>query len=198
MAGHESARRMLRPQRRHKRLRLTRKTRMHGHRSTAVPCWAGRRPLRSGMSAAAFPTMRWRRALAWLALVLSAAAHAQDPLPPPVGWPEVPERGASAADFAPAGWRVEHAIDGRLDGDDRADLLILLRMDDPANVLAHDGMGVSPFDSNPRMLVLALADGEGYRRVLADHRLIPRPYSPTADDVLGDGPGSALRIGDNR
>lgn len=140
----------------------------------------------------------WRRILVSLLPCVVAVAHGRDPEPPPVQWPDVPAQAASAEGFVPAGWRIEVALQGRLDADERPDLLLLLRMDDDANVLHHDGPGVSPFDSNPRMLVVAVADGGGYRRVAADRGLIPRPHSPVFDDFLPDEPDRGLAIADNR
>src|SRR5690606_5843932 len=123
-----------------------------------------------------------RSAAAWTLARPAAASHAQDLEPPPVAWPDVPAHATTADGFAPPGWRVERAVEGHLDEDGRSDLLLVLKMDDPANVLAHDGPGPSRFDTNPRMLVVALADADGYRRLVADHALIPRPHSPAHDD----------------
>lgn len=137
----------------------------------------------------------WRSAAAWTLACLAAVSHAQDLEPPPVEWPDVPAHATTADGFAPPGWRVERAVEGHLDEDGRSDLLLVLKMDDPANVLAHDGPGPSRFDTNPRMLVVALADADGYRRLVADHALIPRPHSPAHDDVL---PEDALGIAPSR
>ena len=134
---------------------------------------------------------RWRTVAPWLIAVLATTAHAQDPDLPPVEWPDIPAHAADADGFAPPRWRVEHAVAGRLDADEREDLLLVLRMDDPANVIVHDGPGESPFDSNPRLLVLAVADGGGYRRVAVDNALVPRQPSPVFDDFLADAPAIA-------
>lgn len=146
--------------------------------------------------------MRVSCAFAAVAAMLFAAlpvAHAQEFEIPPVQWPAIVEHAASAEGFVPDGWRLEHAARGRLDDDARPDLLILLRMQDPVNHIAHDVFGPSPFDTNPRLLVIALADAEGgYRRAGVDHALIPRPDSPVMADVLQDDPASAIRIADNR
>lgn len=146
--------------------------------------------------------MRRPRGLVAVAALVVAAlpgAHAQESELPPVQWPAIVEHAASAEGFVPDGWRLEHAVRGRLDDDARADLLLLLRMQDPANRIEHDVFGPSPFDTNPRMLVIALADaGGGYRRALVDHALIPRPESPVMADVLQDDPANAIRIADNR
>lgn len=147
--------------------------------------------------------MPLRTAMALAGLLLAAGgllpAHGQDFDVPPVQWPAIAEHATTAQGFVPGGWRLEHQVQGRLDDDERPDLLLLLRMDDAANLVEHDGFGISPFDTNPRMLVIALADAQGgYRRVLVDHALIPRAESPVMADVLQDDPATAIRIGDNR
>jgi hypothetical protein len=106
---------------------------------------------------------------------------------PPVRYPALPAAAASAEGFAPRGWRVEAQASGDLSGDGRADLAIVLRMNDPANVLANDGLGDNPFDTNPRILAVALGvPGGGYRLAAQDHRLIARRDYPTQSDPFGD------------
>jgi hypothetical protein len=136
---------------------------------------------------------------ALLALAAATPAAAQALQLPPVAWPHIADRAMSAEGFVPPQWRIEHRVEGRLDDDPAADLLLLLRMDEPANVIEHEGMGTSPFDSNPRMLVIAFADGQGgYRRELVDHQLIPRAESPLLDDVLRDDAPAMIQIRGNR
>ena len=103
---------------------------------------------------------------------------------PAVTYPVVAETGATAKDFIPAGWVLETEQRGDLNKDGRADLALVVRMNDPANVLTNEGMGDNPFDTNPRMLVAALAEADGrYRRVLANHTLIRRRDNPVEDDI---------------
>ena len=49
-------------------------------------------------------------------------------------------------------------------------------MNDPANVLSHDGLGNNPFDTNPRILAVAFRENAGvrYRLQLQNHALIAR------------------------
>lgn len=109
---------------------------------------------------------------ALLALIASAAATAQDL--PPVAYPTLPSEAASAEGFAPKGWKIEARADGDLDGDARADLALVLRLQDPTNLL-HEEMCEKPFDTNPRILAVLLAKpGGGYRLAVEDHALIPR------------------------
>jgi hypothetical protein len=128
---------------------------------------------------------------------LSAAAR--DLVLPEATYPALAARATSAKGFVPAGWVLEAAVDGDLDADGRADLALVLRADDPRNVVTHDGMGTSPFDSNPRILAIAFAErGGGYRLVAENHDLIPRPVEPIHDDPF-DGEiaiaRGVLRIG---
>lgn len=61
--------------------------------------------------------------LSLLVLVLGGAPAS------PVPALEVPETGASASEFAPKGWQVESSVEGELNGDARADLLVVLLQD---------------------------------------------------------------------
>ncbi|MGO4610652.1 hypothetical protein AB4142_30435, partial [Variovorax sp. 2RAF20] len=76
---------------------------------------------------------------------------------PPVRYPAVPAHAATAEGFVPAGWTLEYRIEGDLDQDGRADLALVLRQQDPRNIIEHDGFGPSPYDSNPRILAIAFA-----------------------------------------
>ena len=119
--------------------------------------------------------------------------------PPEVAYPRLVERAATLAAFVPAGWRLEHAARGNLDAEAGEDALLVLRMDAPANVIENDGFGPDRFDTNPRMLVAALADANGgWRRVMANHALVPRPEAPVMDDFLNDNPASAVTLRANR
>jgi hypothetical protein len=124
-------------------------------------------------------------ALPLLALLAAAAAAAQveEGGPPPVDIPQLPEQAADAAGFVPAGWRLEASASGDLDRDGRSDLAMVLRMDDPANVLSNDGLCGETLDTNPRILAVALAAaGRGYRLGVQDQELIPRRDNPCATD----------------
>ncbi|MFA7542142.1 MAG: hypothetical protein WCZ02_08665 [Lysobacterales bacterium] len=102
-------------------------------------------------------------------------------------------------DFVPPGWRLEHQVRGRLDGDQRDDALLILRMEDPANLIDDPVSGPASFDTNPRMLVAAVATADGgWRRVMADHALVPRPQSPVMADYLGEDAAGAVQIRHNR
>lgn len=118
---------------------------------------------------------------------------------PEVAYPALVEHAESPESFVPVGWRLEHIAHGRLDADDLEDAILVLRMDDPANIISNGGYGPKRFDTNPRMLlaVVALPDGT-WRQVMRNHHLVPRPESPVMDDYLGDDPAGAVTIRSNR
>lgn len=131
----------------------------------------------------------------WLPLLLGAAGTAQALEPPPVRYPALPAHGGDAAAFVPPGWTLESRQRGDLDGDGRDDLLLVLKMADPANVVDNGGFGPDRFDTNPRMLAVAFADGAGYRLALSDHALIPRAEFPNMEDYLDGGQPRIARGG---
>jgi hypothetical protein len=122
-----------------------------------------------------------------LALLSPAAASAQDL--PPVTYPPLPAQAATADGFAPTGWKIEARAVGDLDGDGRADLALILRLTDPANIIA-ESMCEKEFDTNPRRLAVLLAKpGGGYRLAAENHTLIPR-----RDNACQVDPFSAIEI----
>lgn len=128
-------------------------------------------------------------------LVLAPQAQAVEA--PGVTWPEIPERADTTAGFVPPGWRLEHEARGRLDADELDDALLVLRMDDPGNVI--DDVIAGRLDTNPRMLVVVLATEDGaWRRWMSDRALVPRNESSHMEDFLGgDAPGR-VQIRPNR
>lgn len=132
--------------------------------------------------------------LALLALPASGAA-ARDFVIPPVSYPPLPVAGAAAQDFVPQGWRIQARADGDLDGDLRADLALVLRSEDPANVI-RETMCEERFDTNPRILAILLAKpGGGYRLAVDNHALIPRRENPCEVDPFSDASQIAIERG---
>nr|WP_246587132.1 lysozyme inhibitor LprI family protein [Stakelama flava] len=85
----------------------------------------------------------------------------------------------------PSKWAQVALARGDLNDDGRADAALLLRDTDPALKLVRGG---GAFDTNPYLLAVYFADpGGGYRRVLENHRLIPRHRSRAVDDVTNGG-----------
>lgn len=116
-------------------------------------------------------------------LLAASAAQAQELGIPGVAYPTLPAAGPNAAAFTPAGWRVKSEASGDLNADRIADLAFVLRMEAPANVLTHEGLGNNPLDTNPRLFAVALGrPGGGYRLVVQNRDLIPRHTEPTQED----------------
>ncbi len=108
---------------------------------------------------------------------------------PAVAYPSLPNEANSASALVPEGWMLERELRGDLNKDTVPDLLLVLRMTDPANVVVDEGgSGAPQVDTNPRMLAVAFAtaDGRSFSTVLANHTLIPRHSDARMDDPLGD------------
>src|SRR5262245_18125680 len=116
---------------------------------------------------------------------------------PKVTYPKLSAEGASSESFVPKGWKIEAEYKGDLNKDGKDDLLILLRMNEPGNVIQHDELGQNPFDTNPRILAAVFADekDKSYRLVLQNHSLIGRPEDPGLDDPLSETGGIAVEGG---
>ena len=126
-------------------------------------------------------------------LLTALTASAQDLRIPPVDYPVLPARATTAEGFLPSGWRIEEQLSGDLNGDKRDDLVLVLRQQDPRNIVEHDGFGISPLDSNPRMLAIAFAGpAGGYTLAAQNHTLITRHEAPNLSDVFEDGPGVSI------
>jgi hypothetical protein len=119
---------------------------------------------------------------------------------PEARYPSLPKCVDSAEGFVPQEWKIEIQDEGDLNEDGLRDLLLVLRGDDPANVVANDpeSPGEPSIDTNPRILATAFAQkGGGYSLVLENHVFIPRYESPTLDDPFGfaESTNGDLRIG---
>lgn len=138
-----------------------------------------------------------KAALAAFLLGGPAAAGSQPVELPPVTYPELPVAARDAAGFVPAGWEILARRQGDLNGDRATDLALLLRMNEPANVVAIPlGGETRPFDTNPHLLLIAFAErGGGYRRVALSRGLFPRPTVPWTGDVPPDGETIRLERG---
>ncbi len=133
----------------------------------------------------------------------AAVAIAAAPVParsfdlPDVTYPRLVKEAASPAGFVPRGWLLEKEFSGDLNRDGIADRVLLIRQNDPKNVIKHDALGENPFDSNPRILavVFGRSSGAGYALALENHTLIPRREIPAASDPLEDPGGIAIERG---
>jgi len=105
---------------------------------------------------------------------------------PPVSYPALVQHASTAEGFVPAGWRIESHASGDLNGDGRADVVLVLRGNDPRNVIdARAQGGPEKFDTNPRLLAVAFAAAAGgYDLVLENHTLVARTIEPSTQDPL--------------
>lgn len=115
-------------------------------------------------------------------LTVGSATVAQADDLPRVTYPAIPATAASVNDFVPKGWKIEKQVSGELTGKGLKGIALVLRDQDPHNVTKIDD---SELDTNPRILVVALADPQGgYRLAASNHTLISRPDNPSQDDKL--------------
>ncbi|HEX8513589.1 MAG TPA: hypothetical protein VF688_10855 [Allosphingosinicella sp.] len=111
-------------------------------------------------------------AMPLLAMMAPVAVSAQDL--PPVTYPPLPAEAATAEAFVPKGWEIETRAEGDLDGDSKADHVLILRNQDRANIIPAEMCG-DELDTNPSMLAVLLSrPGGGYRLAVENHALIPR------------------------
>ena len=112
----------------------------------------------------------------FLALALCALAHA-----------------ATGADvrpldaWAPPGWRTIAEADGDLDRDGVADAVRVYEAQDPAKIRENDGLGFDEINTNPRKLVVLLAQSGGYRLAGGSDTFLPTQgseESPCLEDPL--------------
>lgn len=132
---------------------------------------------------------------ALFAVMLSSAAAAQMPEPPDVTYPALPKIAPSEAAIVPAGWKIVEREGGDLNGDGKADLVLLLKMDSTANVLAiPNSSPPATLDTNPFLLAVAFADSAGgYRLAASTHRFFRRVEFPYSGDVP-PGESDSVRI----
>ena len=93
-----------------------------------------------------------------------------------------------AADFAayvPQGWKMLKSAKGDLNGDGKADAVLVLQKQDKANIIKNDGMGVPELDTNPRMLKVLFKQADGYKTAVENTTLIP-PESDKEVPCLAD------------
>ncbi|MBR7916786.1 hypothetical protein KDX16_13150 [Burkholderia vietnamiensis] len=125
----------------------------------------------------------------WSAVCLAIAstcASASDV--PKAVYPRLVQRANGPDGFVPLGWKIELLRKGDLTGAKHEDLVMVLRQNDPRNIISDDGMCENSLDTNPRILAVAFARPDGsYALALENHTLIPRRESSCFDDALEEG-----------
>lgn len=91
----------------------------------------------------------------------------------------------AAVRFVPKGWIGEAVATGDLNGDGRADTVLIVRQNDPARRITNDGLGASLLDTNPRRL-LVLADKGGRLELAASSDTLIPPAGSEDNACLAD------------
>ena len=98
-------------------------------------------------------------------------------------------------DFVPQGWKLERQVDGDLNGDGRADKVLVLQQQDAAHWQDNPGLGAPRLNLNPRTLLVLWNTPQGYREAVRNTTLLPSENSedtPCLADPLDDG-GISIR-----
>lgn len=114
-----------------------------------------------------------RFAAVMLSALLSAAAHADD-----------------FSAHIPAGWQATHTVRGDLNGDGRADAVLVLQQQDPAKIVDNNSLGPSQLNTNPRVLKVLFNEQGRFRPAAESSTLIPPEHNtdaPCLQDPLLDG-----------
>jgi hypothetical protein len=136
-----------------------------------------------------------RMAFAIIALCLAHPLWAQNFDIPDVTYPELVQQGVTINSFVPKGWLLELSRKGDLNKDGISDYVLVLRSNDPKNIVRNDSLGPSDFNTNPRILtVLFGTKNRGYDRIVDNHALIPRNINPTMEDPLDSVAASGIEI----
>jgi len=87
--------------------------------------------------------------------------------------------------FVPAGWVLESAQEGDLNGDGEPESALVLLQDDPAFRVSNEGLGAEILDTNPRRLLLLSSSGGALHEVQAIDGFLPPP-GDTENTCLAD------------
>lgn len=103
-------------------------------------------------------------------------------MPAPSDYPALPKTAARPADFIPSGWKIMGEAEGDLNGDKRKDFALVIRATQPKFITTHDGLGESPFDTNPRILAVLFWENDGYKLALQSNSFIAMADFPTMSE----------------
>jgi hypothetical protein len=88
----------------------------------------------------------------------------------------------AAQAYLPVGWKVLKMAQGDLNADGMADLVFVREETDPKKITKRDD-GYAQ-NGNPRVVVVLLADKEGYRKVGESAKFIPPAYTLEFDNLI--------------
>lgn len=139
-------------------------------------------------------TNKFIKKLILTGVILCSHAIAQEIKIPETHYPQLPEHASTAKGFVPRGWLLEIQKSGDLNNDGRRDLLLVLRENNPENIIEPDGLGENPLDTNPRILAVAFKKpGGGYVLAMQNHTVIARHVESNLSDVLENGGVAIVR-----
>lgn len=104
------------------------------------------------------------------------------PMPSKSDYPALPQTAARPADFIPKGWKIMGEAEGDLNGDKRKDTVLVIKGGDPKFITNHDGLGESPFDTNPRILAILFWENDKYKLIGQSNSFIAMADFPTMSE----------------
>ena len=93
-------------------------------------------------------------------------------------------------DFVPQGWKLTQQAAGDLNGDGRADKVLVLQQQNTANWRDNEALGAPRLNLNPRTLLVLWNTPQGYREAVRNTTLLPSENSedtPCLVDPLDEG-----------
>jgi hypothetical protein len=128
------------------------------------------------------------RKLVLVIFLIAFTSVAQGNDAPNVTYPRLIRYANRLEKFVPKGWRLERKRIGDLNHDRLPDAVLVMRQNNPNNVLDNpEGMGVDKLDTNPRIVLVVFARASGgYQLMSNSHDLIPRNLEPVNDDPFED------------
>ena len=117
----------------------------------------------------------------WLSLLGSMVGQDDDPWARPTAadYPAISQTAETCEAFSPAGWKVLGMTEGDLNKDRKADCVLVVQGNSEKFLYNNEGLGDDVFDTNPRILLIAFKETEGYRLVEQNNRFIVSSESPT-------------------
>ena len=76
-------------------------------------------------------------------------------------------------DFVPQGWKLTQQAAGDLNGDGRADKVLVLQQQNTANWRDNEALGAPRLNLNPRTLLVLWNTPQGYREAVRNTTLLP-------------------------
>lgn len=108
-------------------------------------------------------------------------------MPTESDFPTLAQTASKCEGFAPKGWAVLAKAEGDLNGDGKADCAAIFNATESRFIFKNDGFGTSEFDTNPRILAVAFADGDrGFRLHVQNNSFAISAASPTMIEPFQD------------